>query len=181
MILVWTFSHLNNGLPVASKLANTSRSVRNRRNSIREIHGPVPRLLSEIDGLRSRSRRGQLPWYSVLSLSCCHSCLGGVTPAKSAASRSPRQPRPTAIISFNASREWKFLQLAEGWLMAVVNQCWKCCVGFYSWGKWCRLYTTLPNPLCFFSPLYYSRFFTFQNKCAIETKLTMCITCGKAL
>ncbi|KAI4786333.1 hypothetical protein KUCAC02_035018 [Chaenocephalus aceratus] len=37
--------HLNNVFPFAPG--------RNRRNSIREIHGPVPSLLSEIDGLKS--------------------------------------------------------------------------------------------------------------------------------
>lgn len=75
-----TFAGLNYVLPVAGTLVNTSRSVRDRRNSIREIHGPVQRPLSEIDGLRRRLRRGQLPWYSVLSPSCCQSCLGSTTP-----------------------------------------------------------------------------------------------------
>lgn len=39
------------------------------------VRGPV----SEIDGLRSGSRRGQLPGCTVLSSSCCHFCLGGAT------------------------------------------------------------------------------------------------------
>lgn len=39
------------------------------------VRGPV----SEIDGLRSGSQRGQLPGCTVLSPSCCHFCLGGAT------------------------------------------------------------------------------------------------------
>lgn len=74
------FTDLKNGLAVASKLANTLGSVRDRGNSISEIHGPVLRPLSEIDGLRSRLRRGQLPRYSISSLSYCHSCLGSEAP-----------------------------------------------------------------------------------------------------
>lgn len=87
-----TFTHLNNVLPVAGKQANASGSVRNRRNSIREIHGPVQRPLSEIDGLRRRLRRGQFPWYSVLSPSCCHSCLGSVTPGGGDRKGRPKAP-----------------------------------------------------------------------------------------
>lgn len=68
--------HLNNVLFVTCKLANSSRSVRNRGNSIRKIHGPVRKPVSDIDGLRSRSRRGHLPRYRVSSSSCCHFCSG---------------------------------------------------------------------------------------------------------
>lgn len=145
------------------------------------------RPLSEIDGLKSRSRRGQLPWYGVLSPSRCRSCLGRVKEgeAKStAASMSQRQPRPTTIISFYVSHEWKFLQLGEGWLMAAVNQSWECCMEFYGWGKWCSLcttHTTLPNPLCLYLPFTIQGFCAFQNKRVIETKLTMCIAYRNSL
>lgn len=115
----------------------------------------------------------------VLFRECDPGWKGKEGEAKStAASRSQRQPRPTIIISFYVSHEWKFLQLGEGWLMAVVNQCWECCMGFYSWGKWCRLDTTQtapPNLLCFYLPLTIQGFCAFQNKCVIEAKL-MCET-----
>lgn len=111
-----TLTHLKNGLPVASKLANTSRYVRDRRNSISEIHGAEPGPLSEIDGWKCRLRRGQLPWYSVSSLSCCHSCMwlrvegreGSGPGAQSAsASKSQRLNIPRACHNNNIlSQSW---------------------------------------------------------------------------
>ena len=68
---------MNNVFPVASKLAYTSRSVRNRRNSIRKIHEAALRPVSDIDGSSIRSRRGQLPRHSVSSPSYCRLCFWG--------------------------------------------------------------------------------------------------------
>lgn len=93
------FTHLNNVLPVASEQASASRSIRKWRDSIREIHGPVRRPLSEIDGSRSRSTKGQLPWRGVSSLSFCHPCLGRVIPGvgEGGETTSNATPRPQRL------------------------------------------------------------------------------------
>lgn len=161
MTHISTFTYLNIILPVVS----TSGSVRTRKNSIREIHGPVWRPLSEIDGVRSRSRKGGSSPDSVFCRCPVATPVEGVWlglwKGKEGRPEAMLHPGPrglgsTTIISFSISHEWKFLQLAVGWLMAVVNQCWECCMGFYSWGKWCGLHTTctaLPNPPVLFPPL----------------------------
>lgn len=122
-------THLSNVFPVASKLDNASRSVRNVANSIREIHGPVRRHLSEIDGLRSKSRRGQLPWHNVSSPFCCHSCLGSVTLGKrgsqkrTTASRSQRlSPAQTYHNNIILCQPW--VKVSPTW-RGLIDGCYK--------------------------------------------------------
>lgn len=129
--------------------------------------------LSEIDGLRSRSRRGQLPWYSVLSPSCCHSCLGTVTPGGGQKHRCIQVPEAARAYNNNIilCQPWvKVSPSCEG----LIDGCCKSMLrvlhgGFIAHrenGAGCIQLTELS--LCFFQPFTIQG---FQNKCMIETKL----------